>query len=67
MKGRKPIYDVASLEPGQRLQLVGRAKKFKDQYIHFFKKRAPEFNLRLIVEGRKVFVERPYPKEEIAA
>lgn len=57
MAGRKPKYDVETLEIGQKLALPHRVKEFKDQYIYNFNKRG-KGKYRAIVSEDKLFVER---------
>ena len=57
MLGRKPKYDIKSLQIGQKMALKGMAKKFSNQYVYSFNQRGPE-KYKRIVEGREVFVER---------
>lgn len=57
MLGRKPKYDVKSLQIGQKMALKGMAKKFSNQYVYSFNQRGVE-KFRRIVEGNEVFVER---------
>ncbi len=58
-KGRKPIYDTKNLEIGNRLQLFGKAKRFKDQYLYTFNGRhLRRSDFILVEENDKIFVER---------
>jgi hypothetical protein len=57
MSGRKPIYQPENLEIGGKMQLLGKALKFKDQYLYQFNKRN-KGKFQLVREGKKIFVER---------
>lgn len=57
MSGRKPIYTPETLKIGQKMELKGKAKKFKDQYLFAFNSRGDN-KYRTITEDRKVFLER---------
>lgn len=57
MLGRKPKYDIKSLEIGQKMALRGQAKKFSNQYLYNFNKRGDEKFIR-VIEGSSVFIER---------
>ena len=55
--GRNKLYNPETLEIGSKMELSGKVKKFKDQYLYQFNKRGTE-KFRTIVEGRRVFLER---------
>lgn len=55
--GRKRLFEPEKLEIGEKMQLLGKAKKFKDQYLYTFNKRGVE-KFRQLSEGGKVFIER---------
>jgi len=57
MAGRKPLYDTENLEIGSKIELRGKSKKFKDQYLYTLNNRSRN-KFRQIVEGKKVFLER---------
>ena len=57
MQGRKRIYTPETLKIGEKMQLLGKAKKFKDQYLYTFNARGEE-KYKSIIEGAKVFIER---------
>lgn len=57
MAGRKRQYQPETLKIGEKMQLLGRAKKFKDQYLYQFNKRGDE-KFKTMIEGSKVFIER---------
>lgn len=57
MVGRKPKYDVKTLEIGQKMPLKGMGKKFSNQYVYSFNQRGAE-KYRRLVEGKEIFVER---------
>lgn len=57
MLGRKPKYDVKSLQIGQKMALKGMAKKFSNQYVYSFNQRGTE-KFRRVLDGKDVFVER---------
>ena len=57
MAGRKPLYDTESLEIGSKMELKGKAKRFKDQYLYAFNERS-EKKFRQILEDGKIFIER---------
>lgn len=63
-RGRKPLYDVKSLEIGQKLALLGVGKTYSYQYLRQFNRRG-EQKFKRVVEGenlplrqQKIFVER---------
>ena len=58
MSGRKPLYDLETLEIGAKMPLLGKAKKYADQYIYNFNSRPDGRGYRKVIEGRKIFVER---------
>lgn len=57
MKGRKPLYTPETLEIGEKMELSGKAKKFKDQYLYQFNKRGAN-KYKSFEDGKKVFIER---------
>ena len=57
MAGRKPLYDTESLQIGSKIELRGKARKFKDQYLHAFNNRGEKKFKQILNEG-KVFIER---------
>jgi len=57
MAGRPPEHDFNTLEIGQKTQLLGKAKNNPHQYIWQYNQRAGR-RLKLIHEGKKLFVER---------
>jgi hypothetical protein len=57
MAGRKSIYKPEALEIGGKIELSGKAKKYRDQYLYTFKDRTG-FDLVTVKEGSKVFIER---------
>lgn len=58
MLGRKPIYDVKTLEIGAKMELLGKAKQFPDQYIYNFNGNEDGRKYKKVVKGKKLFVER---------
>lgn len=57
MSGRKRVYKPETLKIGQKMELIGKAKKFKDQYLYQFNQRGTE-KFKQSIDGRKVFIER---------
>ena len=55
--GRKRLYNPETLEIGAKMELSGKVKRFKDQYLYQFNNRGAE-KFKTIIEGRKVFLER---------
>lgn len=55
--GRIPKHAFNSLEVGQKAELKGKAREFPHQFIFAYGKRENR-KLKLIREGKKVFVER---------
>lgn len=60
MRGRKPIYDVKSLEIGQKLALTGPSKYYAYQYIRHWN-RSGEKKFKRTVEGS----EKPLPQQRV--
>jgi hypothetical protein len=58
MAGRKPIYDSKSLKIGQKIQLLGKAAKYSDQYLYAIRNREPEKSFSIVEENKKIFIER---------
>lgn len=56
--GRKPIYDVKTLEIGAKMELLGKAKKYSDQYIYNFNSTNSGNKYRKVKDGKRIFVER---------
>lgn len=55
--GRKPIYDLESLEIGSKMEIKGKTKEYRHQFLRSFNKRGkPKF--KLVNDGKQVFVER---------
>lgn len=55
--GRKRLFEPEKLPIGGKMQLLGNAKKFKDQYLYAFNNRGKEKYIT-ISESGKVFLER---------
>lgn len=58
MSGRKPIYDVESLEIGQKMKLPPQIHPVRFQYLRNFNGRDQAKKYKLTREGKKIFVER---------
>lgn len=58
LAARKPIFDSKNLEIGQKIQLLGKAKKYSDQYLYAMRNREPKKTFKIIEEDNKFFVER---------
>lgn len=56
--GRKPIYDLESLNLGDSIELKGKAKKFSWQYLRNFNARNDDRQFKHVREGNKVFIKR---------
>jgi hypothetical protein len=57
MSGRKPLYDIKSLEIGAKIELTGKAERFKDQYLYAFNKRSKK-KYKQITDDDKVYIVR---------
>lgn len=57
LRGKKPLYDIKTLQIGGKIELSGKAKKYRDQYLYQFRKNTIH-GLELIKEGKKVYVKR---------
>ncbi|HTJ53740.1 MAG TPA: hypothetical protein VL443_30000 [Cyclobacteriaceae bacterium] len=58
MKGRKPLYDIESLQIGEKLRLPKRIERFKDQYLYAFKGRNKQKDFKIVEEEEKIYIER---------
>lgn len=57
--GRKPIYQVDSLEIGEKIEIKGKNRKFGHQMAYSFNKRYLKNRLfRALFEGNQVFIIR---------
>lgn len=56
-QGRKPIYDVENLEIGSKMEIKGKTREYRHQFLRSFNKRG-KAKFKLVTEGKSVFVER---------
>jgi len=56
-QGRKPIYDVESLEIGSKMEIKGKTKEYRHQFLRSFNKRG-KAKFKLVNEEKRIFIER---------
>lgn len=56
--GRKPIFDVKSLEIGQKLRFPKRKKEYIYQYLNNFHRSDPEKKYQKVEKDGKIFILR---------